>query len=165
LYHLVSIDEIEDRIAELHREGKTTRQIARDVRKNLTYVGAVLRKRFPEEYSKDNATSKETEALKMFSEGKRTTEVAIKMGWDFDQTEKVYLDYLKLQRLFKFCRIYQEEKQSLGLFLRFYRELKKRKIRTWKPFEDVLKVLDNNKAFGEEIDYFGRNVLPRILNE
>jgi hypothetical protein len=68
---MVSIDEIEDRIAELHREGKATRQIAADVHKNLTFVGSILRKRFPEEYSTEVTMSKETQALKLFS-SKRT---------------------------------------------------------------------------------------------
>jgi hypothetical protein len=134
------------------------------VHKNFSYVGAVIKKRFPEEYSKNNVTSKETEALRMFSERKKPTEVAIRLGWDFEQTEKVYLDYLRLERAYQFYRIYNEEKQNLGLFLRFYRELRKRKITTWKLFGDVLKVLDNNKAFSEEIEYFDKEVMPRILN-
>lgn len=54
---------------------------------------------------------------------------------------------------------------NLGPYLRFYKELIKRKITTWKLFKDVLEVLDNNRAFAKEIDYFGKNVLPRILNE
>lgn len=163
LYQMVTVEETEELIVKLHREGKTIREISKIVHKNFSYVGAILRKRFPEEYSKNNPTSKETEALKMFSERKKPTEVAIKLGWNFEQTEKVYLDYLRLERAHRFYRIYNEEKQSLGLFLRFYRELRKRKITTWKLFEDVLKVLDNNKAFSEEIDSFDKNVLSRIL--
>jgi hypothetical protein len=67
LYHMVSIDEIQDRIAELHKQRKTTREIAKDVRKNLTFVGSVLKKRFPEEYVNDVTISKETQALHLFS--------------------------------------------------------------------------------------------------
>src|SRR5437867_6527917 len=98
---MVTSAQAEELIVQLHKEGKGTREISKISHKNFSFIGAVIKKRFPEEYIKNNAISKETEALKMFSEGKRPTEVAIKMGWDFDQTEKVYLDYLKLERLFE----------------------------------------------------------------
>jgi hypothetical protein len=58
---MVSIEEIEERIVQLHKEGKGTRVIGADVHKS--FVSAVLRKRFPEEYPDTSTTTKETQAL------------------------------------------------------------------------------------------------------
>jgi len=124
----------------------------------------VLRKRFPEEYTDNSAASKETEALKLFSEKKSPTEVAIKLGWNFDQTENVYLDFLRLEGLFELYRIYCEHKPKLREYLWFIRQLRKRRDISVKNFKDVLSVLDNNKAFDEELEYFGKNVMPKFLN-
>jgi hypothetical protein len=48
---MVTTAEIEEQIAKLHEEGKTSKYISGVVHKNFTYIGAVLRKRFPEEYA------------------------------------------------------------------------------------------------------------------
>jgi len=60
---MVSADEIEERIAELHRERKTSKEISKIVHKNFTFIGAVLRKRFPEEYpnTENSEENKETD--------------------------------------------------------------------------------------------------------
>jgi len=65
---MVTSDEIEEQIAELHKERKTSKEISKVVHKNFTFIGAVLRKRFPEEYidADNNEANKETEALKLF---------------------------------------------------------------------------------------------------
>ena len=66
---MVTSEEIEEQIVELHKEGKTSKEISKVVHKNFTFIGAVLRKRFPEEYpdTENNEEDKETEALKLFS--------------------------------------------------------------------------------------------------
>ena len=76
---MVTSEEIEELIVEPHN-GKNVRTESKHegVRKNFTFIGAVL-KRFPEEYP-DSEENKETEALKLFSEKKSPTEVAIKLG-------------------------------------------------------------------------------------
>jgi hypothetical protein len=98
---MVTTEEIEELIVKLHIQGKNMREISKHegVHKNFTFIGAVLRKRFPEEYpDTDNSEeNKETEALKLFSEKKRPTEVAIKIGLNYEETEKIYLDYWRLE--------------------------------------------------------------------
>jgi hypothetical protein len=62
---MVTADEIEDTIAELHKERKTSKEISKIVHKNFTFIGAVLRKRFPEEYSGTGSSTitKETQII------------------------------------------------------------------------------------------------------
>ena len=78
---MVTADDIEFKIVRLHEEGKTSKFIAGAVHKNFTYIGAVLRKRFPEEYADaDNSIiTKETQALKLFSLRKTPTQAAIEL--------------------------------------------------------------------------------------
>jgi hypothetical protein len=155
---MVTSNEIEDEIAKLHKEHRTSREISKCIHKNYTYIGAVLRKRFPEEYADNSTISKETEALKLFSEKKSPTEVAIKLEWNFDQTEKVYLDYLRLERLYELYIIYKEQKQNLREFLWFYKRLMARKV-TPKYYKEILQILDTNKRLDEEMAYFDTKFL------
>jgi hypothetical protein len=163
---MVTTAEIEDTIIKMHKDNRTTRDISKSIHKNYTYIGKILKKHFPEEYlDTDNSEeNKETEALKLFSEKKSPTEVAIKLGWGFEQTEKVYLDFWRLQGLYELYRIYCELKPKLSQYLWFIRQLRKRRDISINNFKDVLSVLDNNKAFRDELEYFGKNVMPKFLN-
>jgi len=84
---LISIGEIEEHVVRLHKEGKTMREISKMVHKNFTFIGAVLRKRFPEQYTDNCLMNRETEALRLFSEKRTPTRVAIELGSSTDETE------------------------------------------------------------------------------
>ena len=163
---MVTVIEVEDQIAELHKEGKTSKEISKIIHKNFTFIGAVLRKRFPEEYidADNSAITKETQALKLFSEKKSPTEVAIKLGLSYEDTEKAYCDFWRLERLHELYQIYCHHKNKLREILWFIRQLRKRRDISINNFKDVLSVLDNNKAFRDELEYFGKNVMPKFLN-
>ena len=161
---MVTISEVEEQIAELHKEQKTSKEISKIVHKNFTFIGAVLRKRFPEEYADNSLENKETEALKLFSEKKSPTEVAIKLRLNFEETEKAYQDFWRLQRLYELYQIYCEHKPKLRIYLWFIRQLMRRRDINIKNFKEVLEVLDNNKAFRNELEDFGKNVMPKFVN-
>ena len=111
---MVSIEEIDNRIAELHHKGKGTREISADVHKNFSYVGARLKILFPEEYS-DNCNdtiTKETQALKLFSLRKTPTQAAIELNETPDSIEKYFMDYWRLQRINP-CIIFTEKIKRL----------------------------------------------------
>ena len=99
---LVSNEEKEEHIVQLHREGKNIREISKVVHKNFTYIGAVLRRRFPDEYvNNDNSktVSKETQALKLFKKGKDLVYVMTKLDMKPEEVKKLYLEFLTLQGL------------------------------------------------------------------
>ncbi len=97
---MASNTEIEELIVQLHKEGKTMREISKMVHKNFTYIGAVLRKRFPEEYTDSCTMNRETQALKLFSEKRTPTQVAIELGSSTDETEKFYTNFWRLEGLY-----------------------------------------------------------------
>jgi hypothetical protein len=86
-----------------------------------------------------------------------------KPQFDFKVTEKVYLDFWRLERMYELYSIYCDHKLILKQVLWFIRQLKKRKDISISNFKDVLSVLDNNKAFRDELDYFGKNIMPKFV--
>lgn len=125
---MVTTDEIEDLIVKLHNEHKTTREISKAVHKNFSYVGAVLRKRFPEEYSDDNIISKETQALKLFSLKRTPTQVAIELNESTDNVEKYFNNFWRLEGMKSLYRIYLENKKAVPYLVRLYNLFKKKVI-------------------------------------
>ena len=129
------------------------REISRVIRKNFTYIGAVIRKRFPEEYTDSCTTSIETQALKLFSEERTPTQVAIELGSSTDQTEKFYTNYWRLEDLYELYNIYKEYTRNLKEFLHFLNQLRERKITTRRGFNKILKIIDYDKAMKESTDF------------
>ena len=141
---MVSADEIEEQIAELHRERKTSKEISKIVHKNFTFIGAVLRKRFPEEYADaDNSIiTKETQALKLFSQRKTPTQAAIDLNETPDSIEKYFMDYWRLERMYSLYNIYRENKKAIPNLLRLYNSLEKKRIRP-NMYNDVADLIEN----------------------
>jgi hypothetical protein len=125
---MITTDEIEELIVRLHNEHKTTREISKFVHKNFSYVGAVLRKRFPEEYPNENKISKETQALKLFTSKKTPTQVAIELDEKPDSVETYFSDFWRLESMQSLYNIYLENKKIIPNLLRLYKLLKKKNI-------------------------------------
>jgi hypothetical protein len=104
-----------------------------------------------------------SQALALFSKGRKLTEVTIRLGLSAEVAEKYYRDFWRLERLYELCRIYNENKSRLPLFLYFYKQLYKRKLTSRKDLDDVLKIIDTNNALDEEIGDSETNFLPKLL--
>ena len=150
---LVPNAETEELIVRLHREGKNIREIAKVVHKNFTYISVVLRRRIPEEYIGNNTAKKETRALKLFSEKKSPTQVAIELGSSTDETEKFYTNFWRLEGLYELYNIYKEYHRNLREFLHFLNQLRDRRITTRRGFNKVLKIIDDNKVKEDLTDF------------
>jgi hypothetical protein len=125
---LPSITEIEELIVQLHNEGKTMREIAKVVHKNFTYIGAILRRRFPEEFIDNTKSNKETKALKLFYEKKSPTQVAIELRSSAAETDlfirsvsdssfifsKIFADFLPVEDdIIYFVKVFQDAKVKM----------------------------------------------------
>lgn len=111
----------------MYEAGHTIREIAKEVRMSFGPIGNIIRK-VTDDSSKEGTNkltvSKETEALKLFHEGKAPIEAAIILDASSDETEDLYLGYLKLVHLHHLVLIYKELKYQLPSFLKLYRTLK-----------------------------------------
>lgn len=118
--------EKEELVKQLYEEGKTVREIAKEVRMSFGPIGNIIRKATGDcnKDDSENTKSKETEALKLFQEGKSPVEAAIVLGINPAETEDLYLGYLRLVNLHRLVLIYKELKYQLPSFLRLYRTMK-----------------------------------------
>jgi hypothetical protein len=136
--------EKEELIKQLYEEGKTIREIAKEVHMSFAPIGNIIRK-VTGDNSKDSNNehiqSKETEALKLFQEGNTLVEAAIILDISSDETEDLYLGYLRLVHLHRLVLIYKELKYQLPSFLKLYRILRFAGIRE----EDVADLIKDAK--------------------
>ena len=124
---VLSRSEKEQRIIEMYEAGCTIREIAKEVRMSFGPIGNIIRK-VTGDSSKDSnnqhSKSKETDALKLFHEGKTPVEVAIILDISSDETEDLYLGYLRLVNLHRLVLIYKELKYQLPSFVKLYRTMR-----------------------------------------
>ncbi len=161
---MVTKEEAEELIVNLHKKGKGTREISKVVHKNFSYVGEVLRRRFTEEYVDTIPNlSKETQALKLFSEKKTPTQVAIALNLVPHECENYYANFWRLERQYELYQIYRDNKPSLREFIRFYKALNNRNVTTRKGFDEILEVVDYNNEVNEELESV-RKRMPQLLN-
>lgn len=129
---VLSRSEKEQRIIEMYEAGCTIREIAKDVHMSFSPIGNIIRK-VTGESSRDNnskpTSSKETEAFKLFKKGKTPVEVAILLNASSDETEDLYLGYLRLKNLHNLVLIYKELRNNLPSFVRLYKILRSAGIR------------------------------------
>jgi hypothetical protein len=126
-------DEKEQYIIRLYKEGRSIRQIAGLVHMSFGDIGAVIRKaklqadRERGQLQGDDdikSKSKTTQAIKLFSELESPVEVAIALDLPADQVQAIYLEYWKLEGMYKLAQIYEEAKYDLPDLLRLHRVVK-----------------------------------------
>lgn len=104
------------------------REIAKVVHKNFTYIGAILRRRFPEEFIDNTKSNKETKALKLFYEKKSPTQIAIELRSSAAETDlfirsvsdssfifsKIFADFLPVEDdIIYFVKVFQDAKVKM----------------------------------------------------
>src|SRR5438067_11222484 len=142
--------EREKKVLELYDQGKSTRDIAKELRMSLRDISAILRKNqvshgipFPiiDNDNKDNSNKspnqKSTQAYKLFSEGKKPVEVAIQLGLSERQATKYYREYWELTGLHELTFLYEERKHHLPSFIRLHNIMEREAMGE----EDVANVL------------------------
>jgi hypothetical protein len=131
----------EKKVLELYDDGKSTRDIAKELRMSLRDISVILRKHqvshgipIMDNDNKDNSNKspnqKSTQAYKLFSEGKKPVEVGIQLGLSEKEATRYYTEYWRLIHLYKLHSIYKELKGDLSPILKLYRLLKREEIRT-----------------------------------
>ena len=131
----MSKEEKERRIIDLYyNQGKTTREIVKELRVSPNYVIAVLKKHEEENAAaaakikheqQENKTSKEVASFKLFSEGKNTIEVAIDLELSEEEVTQFYKGFLKLKGLDEFGIIYEKHRHHVPRLLKLCKEAEK----------------------------------------
>jgi transposase len=109
----ISKEEKERRVIDLYyNQGKTTREIAKELRVSPNYISTVLKKE-EEKNSTSNtqrqsSSSLATKSYELLSQGKTPLQVAISLNIRQSEAAKYYREYWKLKRLHKLYSAYEE---------------------------------------------------------
>ena len=95
--------------------GKIIREIAQEVHISFGNIGRIIKKEkgdidayeSTEEQKGNNNVSTDTQAFKLFLEGKKPIEVAIKLDLGADEVDRLYQQFWRLERL-QLTLMYQE---------------------------------------------------------
>jgi DNA-binding CsgD family transcriptional regulator len=109
----LNLEEKKNLVIQLHKEGKTQREIAQAAHMSVRDISRIIRK-------VEGLSSVETRALDLFYQGKKPIEVAVELNLNAQKTAKLYKDYLKLEGFRKLVSLYEEIHDNLSLFLKLY---------------------------------------------
>jgi hypothetical protein len=126
---MLTRQEKERLVIELYNQGKTIRDIAREVRMSFRDIGLILKKASGEKEEKQDKKqsllSPSSQAYKLFSEGKTPIEVAIALDLGEPETTKYYEEYLNLNQMHELSMVHKEIGSDIVHFLELYRLSKK----------------------------------------
>ena len=128
---MLTRQEREQNVLSLYNQGKTIREIAKEIRMSFRDIGAVLKKEekekerqerqlknntTPNSDSTENGMALTTQAYKLFSQAKTPVDVAIELNLSEKQVTKYYREYWKLKGLYKLNLIHDEIKDDIAYF-------------------------------------------------
>jgi hypothetical protein len=134
-----------DYVIRLYEEGKTIREIAKEVHMSFGSIGAIIRRVECDDINEDkvkqeeNNISKSAQALKLFSKGKKPLEVAIKLDLGTQEVDRLYKEYWHLEGLDKLTLLYDEIGDFLPSFLELFTIMKNEGMTNQKDIGSLLK--------------------------
>jgi hypothetical protein len=175
---MLSRTEREQRVIELHGQGKTIREIAQEVHMSFGDIGAIIRKATrPEEDNNNNSPlatlSKDSQAFALFSDGKKPTDVAIKLEIGADVVDRLYQQFWRLQGLYQLNQVYKEIRRYLPSFLKLFKIMKQQRMMSEQDVVDALRfakelphLKDQFQLLAEEINSleYKKNSLRAVLS-
>jgi hypothetical protein len=120
--------EKEKRVIELHLEGKTILDIAKEIHMGFNDIGRRIKtyekqqaalKEKPESDSSNikKKPSKSSQAFKLFREGKKLTDVAIDLEIPARKAVKLWSQFLKLERMYQCYEFYKDYEHDIPRLL------------------------------------------------
>jgi transposase len=120
--------EKEKRVIELHLEGKTIRDIAKEVHMSFKDIGRIIKtyekqQAALKEKSKNDSShtnkkiSKNSQAFKLFREGKKLTDVAIELEIPARKAVKLWSQFLRLERMYESYEFYKDYQYDIPRLL------------------------------------------------
>jgi transposase len=133
--------EREEYVIKLYEQGKTVREIAKEVHISFASIGSIIRRSKGEDKEQrlENNISKAPQALKLFSKGKELLEVAINLDLGAEEVERLYREYLQLKGLQRLIYVCDEIGDLLPSFMTLFNILKDERMMNEKDITDILK--------------------------
>jgi hypothetical protein len=118
----------EQSVIKLHQEGKTIREIASSAHMSFGDIGSIIRKiegQDEEVKTKDiKNKSKDTQALFLFSSGKKPIDVAIELDLSASEVHEMQEEFWALNQQYELALVYGKIKNILPSFLKLFQSLK-----------------------------------------
>jgi transposase len=138
-------------VLDLYNQGKTIREIAKEVRMSFRDIGVILNKAveekaegLKEQHEEIQQLSVSSQAYKPFSEHKAPSEVAIALNLKESEATIFYKEYWKLKQLHNLTLIYEETKCDIDPFLKLYRLSKAAGMNVQQVSRHNIVMLDTN---------------------
>jgi transposase len=137
-------------VIELYNQGKTIREIAKEVRMSFRDIRVILNKAveektegLKEQHEEIQQLSVASQAYKLFSDRKTPLEVAIELNLSESEATTFYKEYWKLKQLHNLNMVYEELRGDIEPFLRLYK-LAKRKGMSVKQVVNLLEIANDD---------------------
>jgi hypothetical protein len=125
----------EQLVIKLHQEGKTIREIASSAHMSFSDIGKIINRidgrdnddRVEAKINIKNK-SKDTQALFLFSNGKKPIEVAVELDLSASEVQNMLEEYWALNDLHELALAYNEIRAYLPSFLKLFHCLKERRM-------------------------------------
>ena len=124
---LLNREEKEQYVIQLYKEGKSVREIAKQMHMSFRDIGAIT-KRLKSEVEREKgylegnddfiSKSKTTQAIKLFSEGKNTVDVIIALDLRADEVQAIYREFWELNNMYQLVETYDQIKDYLPSLLK-----------------------------------------------
>jgi hypothetical protein len=127
-------------VIKLANEGKTTREIAKEVRISLKDIGEIMRKYTGDGIDDQQLVKKptvESQAFKLFKEGKNNVDVAISLNLSAREVILFYHDFLEMSDLNKLYDLHYALGENLRFFIELYERMKNEGLLTIKDISNV----------------------------
>jgi hypothetical protein len=112
-------------VIDLYNQGKTIREISKEVRMSFRDIGSILKKASGEKEEKQDKEqsllSPSAQAYRLFSKGKTMIDVAITLNLSQVETTKYYEEYLNLTQIHELKMVYEEIGGDIVHFLKLYK--------------------------------------------
>lgn len=132
LPYMLTKKEKESLVIELYKQGKTIREIAKVVHMSFSRISQIINRFEGVNSDEKDLVSKETKALKLFTEEKDPIFVAIELDMKIDEIKRLNLEYLNMKGFGDLTKFYYEQRDQFLPFVQFYNNLRSKGISTLK---------------------------------
>ena len=160
--------EKEKRVIELHLAGKTIREIAKEVHMSFTPISNIIKacerkKELQAKREVNNQSSQikkpflSSRAFKLFSDGKKPTEVVIELDIPPEKVEKLWSQFLKSERMEECYEFFQMCQYDIPTFLTIDNFMKRNNI-SGKDIANVLRKANSVINLNQTISNLKREI-------
>jgi hypothetical protein len=160
----------EQYVIELYKQDKTSREIAQRAHMSPRDIAVIIRKvkaelereagHTDEEEIDDNEhRSKQSQAFKLFSEGKTPVDVVIAIDMQAEEVHAIYREYWELKGMYKLNVLYEEAKDTLPSVLKLHRVVEEQGMGE-QEIINVLKLANNNELpyLQDKVEYLKNEI-------